>query len=769
MVPRPPGGVIGFHDRVASPAGARKGAAYLSTGAGDVAGPNGVGGAAIGGFVGGAAGGLAPVLAAGQLVTLLGRSTVTWRQTPGVSPNVEAYEIAVEDEEAARAMQGRPVTLTIIPGGVAEEAERRLVVENLYVIGVFGGDLPQTRQVAVADRRYWWPRTHVFGRFNMRRRTGKNMLLNPQTDEFGNIPTTDEVGYLQPSLHFTGRPWTATEVLVEVMRILDIHGVREDIPDLRASLPIEQLELDDPGDQALARVLQYMGGINVYIDNNGSVKFYDSLSRSGEIEAYEGGSEFYGRGFPRLVQNAALRPSKVVVYFTREIEARFDAVERVVESPNLNYALENVLPVPDPRISINGEWVGQGTWVTIEQAIQGWNDDVTTPPPENAGPLTRDVIYRLWHEGMWHAYTWNFDQTKPGGLGRAAVWAMRIAVLRQHFRQTYRIKREWMDGILSFRTNRISIVNVATGDRAASPAWSDYCVVPTEIGGVVPLDARYGINVDGYDTSGAEFKLSTGVLSPLTVSTMDPELGVISLGFRMHPHGLLGHIIPSRVLNVPTAAKRPQNGKPRWWYEFNGKDLELPQLDPIHGVATILTVVPAWPNNKTQFEAIEVTPAEAHAALAGIGAADPSILDSSGPPMELRVGAGMITARYGYQDNASHNLGVKQACGTSAWNAEPIFLRASFTNRDDCVSVAKAMAASVYSGLIDRAVGQVMKAMNPRRHIAGTIDGITWSLNPDGEASVGINLPMAAGSTRNFLSLLPASVRAVILRLVQPL
>lgn len=685
-------------------------------------------------------------------VPLIGDAPVSWSLSPGTSPQRGVFFIAEEFVERIRLELRNRVRLEIR----IDDSSPLLRVDHLYMLSLVSGGAPWRRGILVADRRWRWPKTHIRRSYNLRRRMGNRRLI--QTNELGAVETVATVAYAAFSLRGETTPWTASEILRDVMAELE-PATDVKIPDFRQQLPVENLELNDDGASALARVLQHIPGVTCTVDPGGNVVFYDAIdAKQEETVATESGFQLApDRGFLRPTESPLMRPRKVNVFFQREIEVRFDSAEGAdIIAPGGITGLRNVLPITDPTLAVEGRTLAQGTWITVDQAIAAWN--ASGLPPKNPGPLSLSMIRQLWNP------EWDGLQINYGNFGAAAdaIWTARVSMLKAHYRQTFRLPREWMDRIYELRANRVAILDPTTGARAPAQAWSDYCVVPSARAKEDSNFPDYGVNVVGYAT-----RINTKRVAPIPVQVVDSEQGIIRLDYRTDPGGFFSGLFPGSVTNMPTADPSNRTRRPRWWSEAPGRHHQgVTQLAETYQCATILTVVPGAPNGRGQMAQVSISAQEAADTLRQAGA-DHRILPADGPELDVYIGPGVATARYAWVDDDGWAGVVERAFGL--FGGDGTFGRpGAWMNEIDCRAIAKAAAAVAYSSAVERLQGEKSVALNPRTVPRGTIQGVTHTLLPSGEATTTLVLPAAAQAQRSLFTLLPDHVRAKIMRLVQP-
>ena len=699
-------------------------------------------------------------------VPLLGDMPVSWSVTSGASPHQGIFRVsALSLPQLVDAMAGE-VALEIVRDASAPV----LRFEKLSILSILSGGEPWSRNVLVADRRWRWSKNHVRRSYNVRRRMGNKRLI--RHDQLDNVATVDTVSYAPYSLN-EGKPWTASEILADVMAELvgrqDLPWAHRGaawrpkdttIPTIRTAVPIEDLVLNEDGASALNRVMQHIPGMTCTVEPSGQITFYDTLDSRQEEAVAGSGPRIFGGGYPVVSYSPAMRPRKINVLLRREIEVRFDRSEGAdqIAAGGVTPFLENVLAIPDPTLVVEGRTLLQGTWITIDQALAAWA--LLPLPPGAPGPITLTMLREGWNPG-WCGLLSTYGAVEPG-MAADLFWPARIGALLTNFRQTWRIPREWMDRIVEMRANRVALLDPTTGTRAPTQAWMGYAMMPTARAiAVNPSLSPVAINVEGYST-----RLDRSLVAPVGVSIVDEELGIVGVDFKSDLGGYTSVFFPSTVENVPIPGPANIKRHPRFWDEAPGGHIDgAPKLRDRHGVALILTCVPAAPNDQRQFERIVVEPAQAIALLRDAGA-DPRILPADGPELDIYVGPEVVTARHAWIDNGNQGKRARRAFGLDDGDGQ--LDSADWMNEVDCRRVAVAVAAVAWSSTVDRLEGNQTTTMRIGVLPRGTIPSVTHTLDASGTATSAISMPPVPELRRSMFTLLPDHIRARIMRLVQP-
>ena len=691
-----------------------------------------------------------------------------WSLTSGPEPHTRVLQIPVNEAEQILALRGTPRTLTITPDGFPT-----LTVENVTVLHETGSIAPFYTGVVVADSRWDWKYKRIKKRYNIRRRLGQRRRLeNEGPIEIEDV--VDDVSYAPWSLRNEASPWDAESVLRDVFQsFLGKDPIFMARP--TNAIPIENLELDDDAPSAIRRVLQFIPGFDMYVNYQGDPVIYHTLDGSERSLINNAGPEVVGGGHPIDADKSAIRPVAVDVYFDSEHELRFDSVIEGGSRQIDEQFLDNVLPCPDPTLKlVGGRTVVAGTWITLEEALAAWA--LLDDRPPTAVVLTLDIIRESFYfpELFVLNTPWGAEAVDP-------VWNRRIAAIRSHYRQTYRINRRWVDRIYTIRAYRVSILDFETGTHAPAQVYSDYCIKPNARGIFKDKNLQLmGVNVFGYAAL-----IKDATVSPAVVNVVDSELGIIRVGFVTDPMGAAVEIYPSAVDNIPTADPS-DTSKPHTWNTRPLSGGGLPSLSKNHRIAVIITAAKAAPNSKALLYRRRVTPAEAAPLIPGA-----RIEPARGPVWEVRIPAGVETARFAWQDDdkseirKAFGVGIPQQEGGGGGRVQGDDSDAAkdaraaadlaaagviddlLVNPEQIDALAKAAAARVYSSLRDRIEGSKTTAVNPTHTPTGALKDITHALGVKGEFLTDYALPMNIADV-DIASLMPDDIRRKIFRLVQP-
>lgn len=679
----------------------------------------------------------------------------SWSESVGIRPYQRAFQVS-----AAGAAQ-------LFAKGVVDyvhqaEGHKKVTYKNLSVLSVQPGPTPAQSLVIVADDRWKWGRTHILRRYNVRRRTPDVRRLSQEGVPVAMQKLAPTIAYASFSLYPRSNPstaWTAGQVLEDVLEAVCGKGRWRIVTLPSKSLPIEQLEIDDPGDQAIARVLGYFPGLLIYLDPEG-IAVVDIEARRGELaQLAKMGPPAAGFGLSATVDLSKCRPQKVRVLFDRELELRFDSRSEgstaTVSANDEPREMVNVLPVPDVSLVVNGKTLVTGTWVPFDSIFSAW-----TGWPAGRAALSHTVVQQRWLIPRFVA-----SYSKPrGAVGVDTVSHRRVLATVQHYRQTYQISKAWMDKIYRLRNYRVGILDESRGTRASSQAFADYAYAPTVIGlqkQKADPKALVG-NVEGYAELLANAKQATAA----TIDLLDPEQGVLRVEYHLDPDGSQSRVFPSQLVGPDGTSGSLPTGDARSGNKGGAGTLsQFAQLKPSHRIAVVLTATPAAPNDERQLYPVEVTPDEAAESLGF------SVGKCEGPVWNIRVGANVMQARWEWRDEQAASISavfgmtrsLPQPTKTVSRDEDPL---GDPCNMDAVKAMAKAAAATIFARLLDRSEGSYTSEINPDVHPSGSIAGVTHRITADGRSLTTVLMPSNQDPVDVF-ALLPEGVRRQVLRLAQ--
>lgn len=741
--------------------------------------------------------------------------TARWKSIPGVRPFTVDFETPPAFRSKLRTISKALTPVTLVHDTGDGEPKRW---EKLFIMRVGPAPNSFTDTLTLADRRWLWSYPHIIRRYNIRRRVG--VVRRPSGMEPAVQPITEDIQFAAWSLN-NGKLYSPLDILTDVLgalkdgesRVVTGLGFTTVIEGEIGLLPAGTSEgtiIDDAGDMALARALRMLPGADVTIDPDGTIRVYSTASGLEETEQAKGGSRIFATGKILQTPNDATRPREVHVLFSREVELRFDFNETEGSSgpPTARTSepkgrvkgkderfVENVLPVPDFSLKLaNGKTVTQGTWITIRDALAAW----TTPAADTPlGKLDFDVVRRAFIPGMdlWSALTLT-GQLDLDNDSRA--WATRIAALKRHYRQTYRINSRWMDRILSVKAYLVGTIDPTSGQRAPAVAYSDHAVKTSQKAFIrdarkqkgVLKDIPYAYNVDGAPSGLPALKSGVFAIqpdkarpAPARVSIIDEDQGIIRVDYVIDPWFNAEMIFPSKIEGAPTMDVTHRTRAIT--FDSLSRNVDTVKLAAKHSIAIIVTAVPASPNSTNQLHRVIVKPNDVRSllpvrALAGLS-------NANGPIREVRVVPSIETARVPWVDaeeatiDSIFGVGPSVVAGVNQPPEEPPSVQKmkSLTINDQgqagipglssasLPAIARAVAARVYAQEVDRQRGQEAYALNSDLVVAGSIEEIEHDVTAEGAATSRITM-QGEPTDIDMFALLDEGTRRIVLKEVQP-
>jgi hypothetical protein len=684
------------------------------------------------------------------------KGPVAWAIQPGTAPYMTVIHVDKDEVPDPTALMGYTKAQTLDVSGIGGSWK----VLNVYVVDFAPGGDPYTWALTLADRRFWWPRQHVLRRYNIRRRTGSMRLLTEGHPVL--VPeAVSDFGYELATLN-NGKRWEPKDAISDVFQIVDV-----DAPIYASSsgftIPLDDLELDDDGASAVTRLLRMVPGCNVYVSAGGNTTIFDETDRAAAQALFQTlGSPVVGKGIVGAVSYTAIRPSSINALFTPEQELKFTSIQDGGTSystrGDTSKFMENVLESPDLSLTLtSGRTVSRGTWITLQEAIDAWGgisgrtiDGKQVDVPK----LTVALIRLHWFNKfkMW---------IEAGEIAPDAVWVQRIAAVMNHFRQTYRISPYWMNRIRSIRPERVAILDTENGSRAPAFVTQNYAM-QFGVKGIMFAANKQAIVAN--TTNVYNDSLALAKAAPFSVSVVNNDLGILHLSIMSDVTGNAVTIYPCALAldGIPQMSPAFKAGNPF----TDGTTLQgapPAMLAETHRVAIVVTCVPSAPNSNDQLYRVNIP------------AADVAASGGSGPVWEVRVGPGIATARFAWDD--AHEDLIDKSFGVPA-NAKP-GVRPTYANGDalakanllvdasETKSLAKAFAASIYSQMTDRLVGMVGVPGDGNLAPTGNATMVVHGLDAGGELNSIVRFDKIAGRL-DVQAFIPNSTRRQLMRQVQP-
>lgn len=632
-------------------------------------------------------------------VAVLATRAVQWSQTGGVNPYTVALEVPAE---AAQAIYDAGVATTL----KVDELEVRV-----RVLALEAGSIPATRRVRVADVRVDWPSVHVERRYNVPRKGGDRRLIQAAGQPIDTAAIVDDVAY-EPATLNDGALWLAADVIADVVSA--VTGAPFALGSAAAvanATAVYDLELSCSGDVAISRVLSYVGGLQITVDPDTTARVY-VVSDGSEQATLDAATPPLAVGADLAVaRHANERPSAVRVLFEREHELRFDAIDaEETGTSDLTRKLVNVVRVPDVTLTIGGRTVVQGTYVPLDDYLAAIAGSQPPPMPPLTVATLRQWIFKS-PSFLEQAYA------RPGGSASAATWQRRIHEILTAWRRLYRIDPAYRGYLGALFARRAAVLDPETGTRAPATAYATYTRRPSTWSVAetsVADNPLIGWTVGAYNDD-----LKSAIAAPARVTIVDNDLGVIAVEPAPDPWGATEAMVPAVPATMPArspaTAKKNQAGEAilTWWQATAAANWYL---------AVVISARLGAPNDSSRLYGVTID-------------SPPSAGECKGPVLEVRIPAGVDTARFAWSDSAQQtvdNLIAHRRAGQDP-RAFDAATKPYLSNAALVQGLAQATADRVYARLVDRVEGaryvphtasaRLTGSLSSVDHIVGEHDG----------------------------------------------
>jgi hypothetical protein len=736
-----------------------------------------------------------PVVTLGG-VALAGVGTIVWRFVTGVAPYATEFQVHKSDWTRLSGRTGVPLQLLIKD---SRGIERK--VEGVYILYQAPSDSPNRVSFIVSDVRWRWVYKLVARDFNMVRKTGdRTAFQSVPVETQVSVDTYDYLAYsLNKDANGHGVRWSAQDALEEVLKLVAVDAQNKPAYHIESfpihpsqsehdegAFTLQNVSLRDSGDAAIARMLSYIPGAEVYIDDKGKARIFDATDLSA--------TEDYLRDLPpnqwvgdkvATIDRKKVRPQRVRVHYVREIECLFRFKDQFTGTTTGLQAgdayLENVVPTPDPQTQISEFDPVSNSTRQVTKAVgtyvnfQKWLQAMDAVRPDGSFPWTFDTLKRLWVQG-------DLDGALGAGaldLDKAANISMRVQAIKDCFRQLFRINRNYMERIRDVRAVRVGLLDPVTGARAPARVWGQYAVIPSDNGAhITARDDRenigYARNVDALDASKHGAPIAQTTPGVQTVLVEDPEVGILRIECVQSPYGLTGSFVPCLLVNehdsavVPVRDLRKQDTLPTGFgFRVEGTATGI-FLKSTMELAAMVTIVPAAPNNTRQFHVVEVAASE----VADVYRTNYRIQGGQGPSIEVFVNPGEMTARFAWVNDDQAADTLKQLLGLSG-DGQGIdgttLAGFQLMNGDRALSGhAMAVAAEMLAPFADSVQGTAVTiaTADPPR-LQGNMSGIAVRVSgaPTAKVDVVHSFPGLARAISRY-AMMPEATRRIVLGIV---
>lgn len=715
---------------------------------------------------------------------MLAANEVGWPSYPGVSPVTRVFQVTPRGLRNLLRTVGKPVTLHV-------DDDR---FENLYVIRRAPGPNPRVEAVVLADRRVFWPFKHVKMSINQRRRNGYRRRGSWQEELQQDVVA--KLQWKENTLFAPDTPWRATTLLTRVIKTVDPEArLRIDSEGELNPVPIEALELDDPGDGAIQQVLGRVPGAEITVDPDGTVRLFNRLNSKDQFLVGVGGlwpeeqgttgPEIDGGGHIVKVVEHGLRPEFVRVWFTIEAEIRMDYVdddlggEAEVDAtgrrdgpfhPRLPRVIENVIQVPDFRLAAADGLpdMSQGNFVNFGRYLQRLRAEGGVGAKLTEKLVRRAAITKL---GLWKF----LNIAGARDLNNADVsWAARFGAIRSDFRSLFRILPEWVDRFDSVRAHLVANNDLLSGQRAPALALGDICVAFNLRGTAFNLKKglvdQWATNIPGYPGKNVAIA-SNKVSHPGRIQFTDAEQGVLRLRYNPDPYGKHEEVYPSFITGIPSRGSPFNANRQPLSFDLYKKNGVVAELSENMQVAFLFTATPVVtePNQMyyVDIRAEQVAKMLPEAIREGLGRT------VKGLRKDVRIPAAVETARIAWKEDQASV--IESIFGVGNPPPEPADYRNLLINGDgpsdqftgaSLQSLAEAAAAAVYARTPARVYGAKTIPMNLGLKVDGHIAEIDHALNPNGAKLSRITIAEDVTALDMF-AFMDAGTRQVVLKQIQ--
>lgn len=488
---------------------------------------------------------------------------------------------------------------------------------------------------------------------------------------------------------------------------------------------VQETTTDGDGPAGLKRAIESIPGAGVYVDLIGVIHVYER-TQGAEIPTITGlPPELYEHGDCSLVSEYRRRPlSHYRVYFDYEIEVRLTYDIGATVTDDSPYLIP-VLQVTDLSLlipagtyygvgAVAARTVGQGTWISQDEAYAAWAYDVAHGgPPISPGavtPLTDAVVANHWYDDGLVGYG-----TGPDGKTDQPVWDARIAELKRCYRTFFRVNPGFWDKVRHAWTVRAAIIDPTTGQRAPSPVYSNYSLtIATTLPNAGYSSCTKNVS-DSYPVSGL---IAAGNPSGFRLHLEDEELGIFDVSRDLTRFAGFTKIAPS---DVTTRAQVADGVVPL--------EVAEQQLTPntTWKLATVISLAPGSPNDLRRFYEVQVTPTF---AASNIGLSTALVLGQA-PDIELRCQ--MSDARIAWRDADSATIlsifGTLPSSGITT--NDPITSLVPINLTQELQPAAYSLVAADLLCKLDHYEGVQRVAFNNALVPIGSIDSVVHRVDED--------------------------------------
>ena len=696
---------------------------------------------------------------------------VGWSYTLGSLPHVEQVLLTEDVAEALLAAaepEGADLVLEV-PGRGTE------VIERLSIVGKRPSDVPGRVFLLVADRRWWWSRIPFRRSYNVPQRSGDLERLADGGLPLAVAPVRDDLIYAPWSLKDGVAAWRPDEAVRDVLDAVAGDWRVGGGDPLGGLQPIQEVEPSTTGSAAIDQVLGYFGPVlATWIDSTGEAvledlaadvdrRTSDATRERGAPAAGGADTSHVGRiegiELRTLQDQSGVRPSGMAIHFQVGAEIRADAEESADgthpeaddttqesgEADAQPARLEWIVLLPEDA-TINGVLRVAGSYVSLLDYVTFLESEPI--PIVGNFPFTIQNIRKRWMIPWMESYALPIDP-------RANIWAARSAAIRGSYRIRMRLREPYRSRVRLLQPYRVKILDPETGGRGPATVYTDFCRYLgykwlsesiDQVDQVKPIQNVYAAGSNG---PGNIIGTAIEQLQPANafLEIEDDDLKIMRLKFVEDFDRSTQKLIPSAVVEATAPSDDPE-AKIQW--------IDFARLTPTHELSVVLTCQPATPNSIKGLYTRRVTPGE-------VGVSAPA----RGPEQSIFVSPTRDIARFMWDDERADEI-------HAWWLANPPDTAPPIEdaygdpiNKSRTDALALAIAKSAYQTYRDLVVGTDAVPFSPGLRPQGNSE-VRHQISPREPGAISVrslpeNVPQVDPT-----SLLPASVRAVTERLVQP-
>lgn len=678
------------------------------------------------------------------------KAVIKWRMGGGTRPNTTILAFPKDEGELLfqQAINGNPqVTLTFDP------EKGKPIKLNMWMIRPVVSQNPNYMNLEFADTRWFLGYGHIVRSYNETTLAGNKRAVG--TTSFGalqDIPEhiLDIIKYQRSTIKpprlnkqgVTQRAFNIVDMIEDVLEFAKSCGYpityHLDVGTFQRvkGITLNNINIDGTIDSALDTLLSEVPGIGMFVDERGTIRFWDKTDGSEEniVKKFKENEEV-GDSRIEFINNSLLAPSRVICQLSYRSEFRFDysiTTGSVVSSREVEpLNLINVLRCPDKKLKIPGkEPAYYGQWIPIDDALSAWNLLIG-----GKKQLTHENIQKFWFNDNMFEHWARIGQNKELDQN----WYARIAALRASYRTHFQIPETWRGRLKEILPVLVSVVDAESGRPIDSPVYVKHCVELTHRG----KKAQGGKAIERYKniTSwNADLKLAKPA-QYVELHIADQARGVVTINFGGDDTGLY-KTIRSEIQN-PITYDPSDLTKPQFINQKVGQ--KSMRLSPNHDLSFVLTATPRANVSEALYN-IHFGPNSSPFIN------QKNLMNPKGPVLYVRIPSSFMLVKLAWDDRKRDD--IKSLCGIGKKLPK---IEELIVNKDLVNAAAEAFVYRALYRFNSRLKGGASDYMD-LYHPTGNIEEVTYSQEPRGRTRVRIDLSDEVRAP-NFLSLIPARYR----------